>query len=91
MTLDDETLSKYVGDYHLEGGDVRRVIHAGNLLFTRRENGPVLPIRPTSQTAFFYEGSATHLVFETDESGEVTGMLMYHDGSPKAEPATRSW
>ena len=62
---------------------------AGRLLFTRRGNGAALPIRPTSGTTFFYEGSATHLEFELGENGEVVGMILYQDGAEKGERARK--
>lgn len=85
--LENELLERYVGDYRIREDELRRVIRAGNQLYTRRGEGPVLPIRPTSETEFFYEGSATHLRFVVGDDGAVRSMLMYHDGAAEPEEA----
>ncbi|MDX1643025.1 MAG: alpha/beta fold hydrolase [Thermoanaerobaculia bacterium] len=84
-----EVLDRYVGTYRIEGDDTRRVVRAGDLLFTRRGEGDTLPIRPTSTTRFFYEGSKTWLEFEVDPEGAVRGMRMHHDGAEEGEWAER--
>jgi pimeloyl-ACP methyl ester carboxylesterase len=89
MALDAELLARYAGNYQITDGEFRRVIQAGNQLYTRRGEGQVLPIRPTSETRFFYEGSSTWLDFVVDADGNVTGMEMHHDGSEEAEPAAK--
>jgi pimeloyl-ACP methyl ester carboxylesterase len=87
--LDDETLSRYVGSYRIAGGDLRRVIKAGHLLWTQRGGSMPLPIRPVSKTEFFYEGQASRLTFQFDSEGEVNGMVMYAGGAEEGEPAER--
>lgn len=90
VDLDDDLLSRYVGSYRIAKGDVRQVMKAGDLLYTQRGRGQVLPIRPTAATEFFYEGSGDHLSFQTDAKGKVTGMLMYYaGGSGEGVPAKR--
>ena len=89
VQLGDETLTKYVGTYRIAEADERRVMKAGDLLFTQRGRGQALPIRPVSETDFFYEGSATRLTFELDDEGAVTGMRVFHDGAEEAEPARK--
>ncbi len=87
--VDDKTLERYVGNYEIREGEFRRVMKAGSQLYTRRGEGQVLPIRPTSATRFFYENSTTWLDFVVDEAGKVSGMEMHHDGSEEAEPAKK--
>ena len=90
VALEEAKLERLVGAYEIGDSDVRRVIKAGAQLYTRRGEGQVLPIRPSSETAFFYEGNATHLEFKLDEGGQVEGMTMFHDGSDEGEWARRA-
>ena len=88
--LNADTLERYVGSYDIEDSDdVRKVILAGDILFTRRAGGEPLPIRPTSETSFFYEGSLTYLEFDVDADGEVKGMRVFHEGVGSGEYAER--
>lgn len=89
VALEEAQLDRLVGVYQIAEGDVRRVFRAGSLLFTRRGEGQPLPIRPTSETTFFYEGDATHLRFDLDGEGGVAGMTMFADGQGDGEPAKR--
>ena len=84
-----ERLSRYVGEYKIEGGGVRRVVRAGPLLFTIRDSGSPLAIRPASETEFFYEGQSAHLRFEIGDGGKVAGMVMFQDDRAAAEKAKK--
>jgi len=84
-----ERLSRYVGEYKIEGGGVRRVVRAGPLLFTIRDSGSPLAIRPASETEFFYEGQSAHLRFEIGDGGKVTGMVMFQNDRAAAEKAKK--
>jgi hypothetical protein len=61
----------------------------GSLLFTQRGRSLALPIRPTSPTRFFYEGSKTWLDFVIGEEGKVEGMRMHLEGAEEAEWAEK--
>lgn len=89
VAVADAVLERYAGNYQITEDQFRRVIKAGNQLYTRRGEGGVLPIRPMSETRFFYEGSSTWLDFVLDEAGAVAGMEMHHDGAEEAEPAAK--
>lgn len=84
-----ETLAKYVGEYEIAPGNIRRVILAGDLLFTQRGEGRALPIRPMSETDFYYEGMDLRLRFDLDAEGRVVGMTMFSGGSDEGEKAVR--
>lgn len=90
VAVSDEVLGRYVGDYRIEGGDdVRTVFQAGPLLWTRRGSGQPLPLRPRSETEFFYEHDASRLRFVLDDEGRVTRMVLDHEGGPHGEEAVR--
>lgn len=89
VALDDEILSRYVGTYRIKGNDVRKVMKAGKMLWTQRTGSIPLPIRPSSETEFFYEGFPFLVRFETNPGGKVTGMVMYEDAWAEGEPAKK--
>ena len=84
-----EALDRLVGNYRIDKGDARRVTRVGSLLFTQRGRSQALPIRPTSPTRFFYEGSKSWLDFVIGEEGKVEGMRMHHEGAEEAEWAEK--
>jgi hypothetical protein len=85
--LSDAVLQRYVGDFRINENEVRRVIKAGTILYTQRGQGPPLPIRPISETEFFYEGAPTRVRFEVDSEGKVKGMTVFQGTSEKGEIA----
>jgi hypothetical protein len=89
VELDTAVLDRYVGSYRIEGGGVREVVRAGTLLFSRRDEGRMLPIRPTSKTEFFYEGFDMTLSFESDSDGKITRMIARQPSSGPGVPAVR--
>ena len=68
-------LERYVGEYRLPEGGVRRVLRAGGVLYTLREGGQPFAIRPSSESEFFYEGTPSSIRFELGPRGEVAAML----------------
>ncbi len=89
ITLDPKTLEGYAGLYRVDASTTRTVTLENGRLYTHRSGGQRLEIRPSSETEFFYDKSFTHLRFERDANGAVTGMLMYPDGAEKPERAVR--
>jgi len=82
-------LSRYVGEYRIDGGGVRRVVQAGSLLFAIRDQGSPAVIRPVSETDFFYEGLSAHLRFELGKDGDVLGMVMFQNDRAPGEKAKK--
>lgn len=89
VSLTPESLQRFVGSYRIQGDDVRRVVAAGDVLYTIRGRGRPFPIRPMSETTFFYEGGASWVKFEVDSNGEVIAMVMYPDGGQNGERALK--
>jgi pimeloyl-ACP methyl ester carboxylesterase len=81
VELSDDVLSRYVGTYAIEKGDVRKVVKAGSMLFTLRGSGAPYPLRPISTTDFFWEGTPGNVHFEVSAEGTVVGMAVDPDGS----------
>ena len=86
LELEPRALERYVGTFRIGDREVRRVILAGNQLFTQRGTGQPLPIRPYEQHRFFYEGTASLVEFHLGEDGRVTAMTVFQNGgSGRAE------
>jgi pimeloyl-ACP methyl ester carboxylesterase len=74
--LPDDVLSRYVGAYRISEDEVRKVVKAGSLLFTIRGDGAPFPLRPLSETRFFWEGSPQIVEFELAPDGKVRAMTV---------------
>jgi pimeloyl-ACP methyl ester carboxylesterase len=81
IELNEDQLERYVGTYRIKDKDVRKVVRAGKLLFTIRSSGAPYPLRPTSETGFFWEGLPGSLRFVVDKAGKVLAMEVDADGS----------
>lgn len=81
--LSAEQLARYAGDYAIGEGEARKLVPAGNLLYSFRGNGRPYPLRPSSQRDFFWEGLPATVEFELSDDGEVLAMLVDADGDGK--------
>lgn len=87
VDLPEATLEKYVGVYTVTPKIKRRVVKAGNILYTIRDGGLPIPIRPTGPTTFFGEGTRTQIEFELDAKGKAVAMIVRQpDGSVQRDP-----
>jgi CubicO group peptidase (beta-lactamase class C family) len=84
-----EKLADFVGVYRVDENSTRAVTLEDGRIYTQRTGRGRLEIFPYAEDAFFYKQSFTHLEFERDADGAVTGMLMYRNGADEAEPAER--
>jgi D-alanyl-D-alanine carboxypeptidase len=89
VTLDPRVLERYAGIYRIDETSTRTVTVEGGKTYAQRSGGPRLEIRPSSETAFFYDKSLTHMRFVVDPGGKVTEMLIHQDGAAEAERAPR--
>jgi hypothetical protein len=80
VAVAESTLLKYVGVYTISPKAKRQVVKSGNVLYTIRDGGLPIPMRPTSPTDFFGEGVRTRVHFELDATGKVVAMLMTQVG-----------
>lgn len=63
-SVSDDVLARYVGTYRIDAKSVRRVVKAGSVLYTIRDDGRPIPIRPLSEREFFYEATGDTLRFD---------------------------
>ena len=73
-TVSEEVLARYAGNYRVDEKTVRKVIKAGNVLYTLRDGSRPFAIRPSSETEFFYENTPSTIRFETKD-GKVVAMI----------------
>ena len=81
-SVPEATLATYAGTYRFADNVTRRVVKAGDVLYTVRENQPPFPIRPTSQTEFFYEFQPGTVRFEN-------GAMIFIGADGKEQRGTR--
>ncbi|MEO8460227.1 MAG: alpha/beta fold hydrolase [Dokdonella sp.] len=81
VAVPEKILERYVGTYQLDGKETRKVVKAGSLIFTIRGNGSPNPLRPLSETDFFWEGGPERARFDVSAEGVVTAMETDADGS----------
>jgi pimeloyl-ACP methyl ester carboxylesterase len=87
VTLSDEALAKFAGEYRIDDKSVRKIVKVGPMLFSIRDNGQPNPIRPSGPSDFFFEGVPVTIHFETNEQGEVTGLVFQGTEGPAQRSA----
>jgi hypothetical protein len=73
----DDVLARYAGEYRIDDKAKRRIVKAGSVLYSIRDNGNPFPLRPLNETDFFFENTSGWIRFEVDASGKVTGMVFH--------------
>ncbi len=87
VEVPESTLEKYVGVYTISPKEKRRIIKAGNVLYSWRDGGVPHPLRPTSPTDFFSELYRWRIHFELDAKGKAVAMVVKQlDGSVQRDP-----
>ena len=69
ITLNADQLDRYTGVYQLEDKSEAWITRDANQLFVQRQGGSRDPIRPLSETEFFFPNSFTRLIFSLDSGG----------------------
>ncbi|MFT4114966.1 alpha/beta hydrolase-fold protein [Silvibacterium sp.] len=78
--INPDIYDDYAGVYEDEGTVEATIQRQGDRLLNRNRTGDVLELLPENTNTFFYAtGSATRLIFERDEHGEVKGILYRDD------------
>jgi len=76
--LESDVLSRYVGRYQIAPNFVLTVTQRDSSLFVQFPKAGELPIRPKSETTFFYEAASAQITFVTDGTGRATGLVFRH-------------
>jgi len=74
VALKPEQLQRCAGIYALEDKSEMTISLDANQLYMRRGTGLRSPLHPMSETEFFVPNSLTHVVFQADAAGRITGM-----------------
>jgi CubicO group peptidase (beta-lactamase class C family) len=83
ITLDPQTLTRYVGAYQMgeTNGPVMLVTVENNQLFSKLGNQQAIPIYPESKTMFFPKVVDAELEFaKDDEKGRPTQLILHQNG-----------
>jgi hypothetical protein len=73
-------LQRFVGEYPLAPDFVLAVWRDGDHLFAHAPGQPVVELFPDSPTTFFAPVAGAQIEFQTDTSGEVTGLALLQYG-----------
>ena len=88
VTLAEDVLRRYVGEYEISKDAKRTVTLRDGALYTQRTGAAPLRATPASPTRFFYRTALSYFDFVV-EDGRVVAMVMYQDGSSQGERAVK--
>jgi len=89
ITVAEEILATYVGDYELSA-DLTLVITLENGgLFIEPTGQGKFPLLAESETEFFLRVVNAQITFSRDDTGEVTGLVLHQGGRNRAAPKVR--
>ena len=81
ITLDPQTLSRYVGAYQMDSGANMLIILENNQLFSKLGNQQAIPIFPESKTMFFPKVVNAEMEFTKDDGqGRPTELILHQNG-----------
>jgi len=80
ITLDPQTLDRYLGRYELAPAFILTVTREGERLHAQATGQSRLTIRPESPQRFFVEEVDAVLEFEFDQDGRTTGLTLLQAG-----------
>jgi hypothetical protein len=85
ITLDSQTLSRYVGAYRMTSGVDMLITLDNNQLFSKLGNQQAIPIFPESNTMFFPKVNNAELEFtKNDDRGRPTELILHQGGREMA-------
>lgn len=84
ITLTEEQLKPFVGEYEIQAGFNMAITLDSNQLYTQLPGQDKFPIFPEAENAFFLKVVKAQLVFEKDSSGLVTTAILKQNGNEMA-------
>jgi CubicO group peptidase (beta-lactamase class C family) len=82
ITLDPQTLTRYVGAYQMDSGAQMLITLANNQLFAKLGNQQPIAIFPESKTMFFLKVVNAEIEFTKDDAqGRPAGLILHQNGS----------
>jgi serine-type D-Ala-D-Ala carboxypeptidase/endopeptidase len=89
ITVPEEILAQYVGEYELGPGFSIVITMENEKLFLQATGQPRVPIFPESNTSFFLEAVDAQVTFTRDDGENVTGLILYQGGMELPAPKIR--
>lgn len=81
VTLDSQSLSRYVGAYQMGPGANMLITLENNQLFSKLGTQQAVPIFPESKTMFFLKVVDAQLeLIKDDDHGRPTGLILHQNG-----------
>ena len=80
ITVSEDILSKYVGEYELQPGFIITFTKEGNKLFTQATGQPRFEVFAESETKFFLKVVEAQVEFVADTDGKVNKMILNQGG-----------
>jgi hypothetical protein len=84
ITLTEEQLKPFVGEYEIQAGFNMAITLDSNQLYTQLPGQDKFPIFPEAENAFFLKVVKAQLVFEKDDKGSVTKAILKQNGNEMA-------
>jgi hypothetical protein len=81
ITVDENTLRKYVGRYDYAQGAVLLVTLEDKQLQAQLTGQPKFPIFPSSRDEFYWKVADARVKFVSDDKGNVTNVIHFQNGS----------
>jgi len=81
ITLDSQTLDRYVGAYQMENGANMLIMMESGQVVSKLGNQPPLPVFAESQTSFFAKAVNAQLEFaKLDDKGKPAELILHQNG-----------
>ncbi len=80
VTVDEEILETYLGDYELMPNFILTVTRNGTQLITQATGQPPVPVFPKSQNVFYPKVVEAQLTFNKNEDGEIGSVTLNQNG-----------
>jgi serine-type D-Ala-D-Ala carboxypeptidase/endopeptidase len=84
VPVDPKLLDFYVGHYQLAPNFALAITREGNQLFAQATGQSKAPIFAEGNQEFFYKVVDAQITFETDTSGQATGLTLHQNGANMA-------
>jgi hypothetical protein len=80
IAVEEKTLEGYAGRYQLAPGFVIEVTRDGARLFVQATGQPKFEVFAESAKKFFLKAVDAQIVFETDDAGRATSLVLHQNG-----------
>ncbi|MCO6473968.1 MAG: serine hydrolase, partial [Melioribacteraceae bacterium] len=80
ITVSENILNEYVGEYELAPNFIITVRREAGQLYAQATGQPEFEIYPSSETEFYLTAVETQIKFNRNEEGKVTGLTLFQGG-----------